>query len=164
MEYQLQSYITWPVLNKVSVTSNCHNSILIHGRAKTEITYSSDLLYHCLQTHDSKNTIEAASYLFFGEMLAKLGRALCTALQNKPQHTISGMINNMSGSRGGTGGPEPPPLLKNHKNTGFPSNVDLDPLKITKLPNQHSMVGHYRRFAVGRWWLTFYGISILSPS
>ena len=33
--------------------------------------------------------------------------------------------------------------LKNHKNIGFPSNIDLDTLKITKLPSQHSMVGHY---------------------
>ena len=35
--------------------------------------------------------------------------------------------------------------LKNHKNIGFPSNNDPDPLNITKLPSQHSMVGHYRR-------------------
>ena len=33
---------------------------------------------------------------------------------------------------------------KNHKNIGFPSNIDADPLKITKLPSQHSMVGCYR--------------------
>ena len=33
--------------------------------------------------------------------------------------------------------------LKNHKNIGFPSNIDPDSLKITKLPSQHSMVGHY---------------------
>ena len=26
---------------------------------------------------------------------------------------------------------------------GFPTNIDLDHLKITKLPSQHSMVGHY---------------------
>ena len=31
--------------------------------------------------------------------------------------------------------------LKNHKNIGFPNNVDRDPLKITKLPGQHSMAG-----------------------
>ena len=34
--------------------------------------------------------------------------------------------------------------LKSHKNIGFPSNIDSDPLKSTKLPSQHSMVGHYR--------------------
>ena len=41
--------------------------------------------------------------------------------------------------------------LKNHKNIGFPSNIDPDPLKITKLSSQHSMVCHYRqwRFADG---------------
>ena len=39
----------------------------------------------------------------------------------------------------GTGAPQ-----KNHKNIGFLSNTGLDPLKITKLPNQHSMLGHHR--------------------
>ena len=29
--------------------------------------------------------------------------------------------------------------LKNHKFIGFPSNTSPDPLKITKLPSQHSM-------------------------
>ena len=33
--------------------------------------------------------------------------------------------------------------LKNHKNIGFLSNTGLDPLKITKLPSQHSMLGHH---------------------
>ena len=36
--------------------------------------------------------------------------------------------------------------LKNHWNIGFPSNIDPDPLNITKLPSQHSMVGHYRQW------------------
>ena len=49
----------------------------------------------------------------------------------------------------GTGGPDPSPL-KNHKNIGFPSNIDLDPPK--KLPSQHSMVGQQSN------------ISTLSPS
>ena len=41
----------------------------------------------------------------------------------------------MGGSRGGTGGLEPPPL-KNHNHIGFPSNTGPDPLKnhkVTKL-------------------------------
>ena len=37
---------------------------------------------------------------------------------------------------GGGGGPDP---LKNHKFKGFPINAGPDPLKITKLPSQHSM-------------------------
>ena len=49
----------------------------------------------------------------------------------------------MRGSRVGTGGPDPPPL-KNHKNKGFLSNTGPDPLKIEKLPSQHSMLGHHR--------------------
>ena len=43
----------------------------------------------------------------------------------------------------GTGGPDVP-HLKNHKNKGFLSNTGLDPLKITKLQSQHSMLGHHR--------------------
>ena len=38
----------------------------------------------------------------------------------------------MGGSRGGDRGSGPP--LKNHRNIEFPSNIDLDPLKITRLP------------------------------
>ena len=38
-----------------------------------------------------------------------------------------------------------PPLLKNHKNKGFLSNTGLDPLKITKLPSKHSILGHHRQ-------------------
>ena len=43
---------------------------------------------------------------------------------------------------GGSGDPDPPPL-KIHKNIGFLSNIGLDPLKITKLPSQHLMLGHH---------------------
>ena len=39
-------------------------------------------------------------------------------------------------------GPPPPP--KNHTNIGFLSITGLDPLKNTKLPNQHSMLRHHR--------------------
>ena len=49
----------------------------------------------------------------------------------------------MCRSRGGTGGPDPPPL-ENYKNIGFLSNTSPDPLKITKLPINHSMLGHLR--------------------
>ena len=45
----------------------------------------------------------------------------------------------MGGSRGG-GGLDP---TENHKKR-FLSNTDQDPLKITKLPSQHSMLGCYR--------------------
>ena len=41
----------------------------------------------------------------------------------------------------GTGGPDP---LENYSNIGFLSNTGTDPLKITKLPIQHSMLGHHR--------------------
>ena len=47
------------------------------------------------------------------------------------------------GGGGGQGFQTPPPL-KNHKNIGFLSNTGPDPLTITKLPSQHSMLGHHR--------------------
>ena len=43
------------------------------------------------------------------------------------------------GGGGGAGGQDP---LKIHKNVGSPSNIGLDPLKITKLLSQHKMLGH----------------------
>ena len=42
---------------------------------------------------------------------------------------------------GGTGGPDRP--LKNHQNIGFLSNTGPDPLKVRKLPNRYSMLGHH---------------------
>ena len=36
------------------------------------------------------------------------------------------------------------PPLENYKNIGFLSNTGPVPLKITKLPIQHSMLGHQR--------------------
>ena len=43
---------------------------------------------------------------------------------------------------GQIGGPDPPPF-KNHNNIEFLNNTGPDPLKITKLPSQHSMLGHH---------------------
>ena len=37
-----------------------------------------------------------------------------------------------------------PPPPENYKNIGFLSNTGPDSLKITKLPIQHSMLGHHR--------------------
>ena len=37
----------------------------------------------------------------------------------------------------------PPPSPKNHKAIGFLSNTGRDPIKITKSPSQHSMLGHH---------------------
>ena len=43
------------------------------------------------------------------------------------------LVHSMRGSRGDTGGPDPPPL-KNHKNIGFFfSNTGPDPLKNRKV-------------------------------
>ena len=47
----------------------------------------------------------------------------------------------MGRSRGRPGGPLP--SLRNYKNIGFLSNTGPDPLKIAKLPSQHSILGHY---------------------
>ena len=46
--------------------------------------------------------------------------------------------------KGGQGVWTPPLHPKNHKNIGFLSNSGPDPLKITKLPSQHSMLGHHQ--------------------
>ena len=48
------------------------------------------------------------------------------------------------GSRGRGWGSWPPSPLKNNKNKGVLSNTGPDPLKITKLPSQHWMLGHPR--------------------
>ena len=45
---------------------------------------------------------------------------------------------------GGGGEQRSGPTLKNHKIIGFLSNTGLDPLKISKLSSQHSMLGHHR--------------------
>ena len=45
---------------------------------------------------------------------------------------------------GGGQGVRPHPPWKITKNIGFLSNTGLDPLKITKLLFQHSMLGHHR--------------------
>ena len=51
----------------------------------------------------------------------------------------------MRGSRGGGwGGQGILTPLENYKNIGFLSNTGPDPLKITKLQSQHSMLGHQR--------------------
>ena len=45
---------------------------------------------------------------------------------------------------GTQGVPDPPPPPEKSKNIGFLSKAGPVPLKITKLPNQHSMLGHHR--------------------
>ena len=62
------------------------------------------------------------------------------------------------------------PPLKNYKNIGFLSNTGPDPLKLTKLPSQHSMLGHHRHASetpfngvslAGRWWPVYICIWII---
>ena len=47
----------------------------------------------------------------------------------------------MRGFRGGGLGVRSPP--ENHKNIGYLKITGPDPLKITKLPSQHSMLGYH---------------------
>ena len=56
---------------------------------------------------------------------------------------FSKVLNHVCGSIGG-GGQEVRTPLENYKNKGFLSNTAPDPLKITKLPSQHSMLGHHQ--------------------
>ena len=48
------------------------------------------------------------------------------------------------GGGGGGGGQGVRTPMKNNKNIGFLSKSGRDPLEITKLSNQHSMLGHYQ--------------------
>ena len=63
----------------------------------------------------------------------------------------------MGGSRGGGGAAGPDP-----QNIGFPSNIDPDPLNITKLPSQHSMLGHYRHASETQFQWRFAGRPIIA--
>ena len=57
--------------------------------------------------------------------------------------------------------------MKNHKNIGFLSNTGPDPIKITKLTSQDSMLGHYRHASetlAGRLWLAYSVFYPLSPN
>ena len=69
---------------------------------------------------------------------------------------------------GGTRGPDPPPPKKS-QNIGFLNNTGLDPLKITKLPTQHSITStpakrHLNGASLaGWWWPAYSGIWILPP-
>ena len=74
---------------------------------------------------------------------------------------------------GGQGSGPHPTSPKNHKNIVFFSNTGPDPMKITKLPSQHSMLGCHQhaselplkwRFAGGPHWPAFSGILILSST
>ena len=61
---------------------------------------------------------------------------------------------------GGTGGSGSP--LKNHKNIGFLSKNGLDPLKITKISSQHSMLGHHRHASDDGPLIVVFGTSLSS--
>ena len=54
-----------------------------------------------------------------------------------------GMVHHARIQRGDRGSGPPPPTEK-YKNIGFHSNTGSDPLKITNLQSQHSMLGHHR--------------------
>ena len=90
-----------------------------------------------------------------------------------PQYKLG--IQKHAGFRRGDGGGQGvrTPLLKNHKNIGFPSNTGPDPLKFSqflKLWSHHSMLGHnwYASengvLLAGQCWPAFSGIWILSSS
>ena len=76
----------------------------------------------------------------------------------------------MCGSRGGGGAGLSGRPLENYENIGFLSNTAPDPLKITKLPIQHSMLGHHLIIGcqnlndvslAGRGWPVYGGIRII---
>ena len=74
------------------------------------------------------------------------------ALSVNAQHNVPFLCDRHSEIQrggGGLGGEGVWTPLKNHKNIGFSSNIGPDPLKISKLPSQHSMLGHHRHASEG---------------
>ena len=67
----------------------------------------------------------------------------------------------MRRSIGETGGQNPPPPLKNHKNIGFLSNTVPDPLKFSNSQSQHLMLGHHRHASAAPLKWRFSGGSIM---
>ena len=77
-----------------------------------------------------------------------------------------------AGPEEGGGGAQGPDPTEKIQKLGFLSNTGPDPLKITKLPSQHSMLGHQRhatetpfklRFTDGPVMARLRGILIISP-
>ena len=76
---------------------------------------------------------------------------MLTLKRNSRSRSWNGMISGrlrldihariQRGGGQGSGHPPPPEKLQKYR---IPSNIDLDSLKITKLPSQHSMLGHHR--------------------
>ena len=64
--------------------------------------------------------------------------------------------------KGGGQGFRTPTPLKNHKFIGFLINTGPVSLKITKLPSQHSTVGHYRPASETPFQWRFAGRSIIT--
>ena len=72
--------------------------------------------------------------------------------------------------RGGGRGSGPPLPLKNHKNIGFPSNIDPSPLKSQSYQASIQWWAidtpakrHFKGVSLmGRWWSIFSGVSVLS--
>ena len=64
---------------------------------------------------------------------------ICQIMWPLPSFIIHVLIQRRGGGQGIWA-----PHLKNHKNIEFLSNIGLYPLKITKLPSQHSMLGQHR--------------------
>ena len=101
-------------------------------------------MFHCFTSNNS-HCMKCKLMPVTGA-IRKLLYDLCVCTGDNTFAKAHGLSSHTMGDPewGKTGGPDPPPPLKNHKNIGFPSNIDLDPLKITRLPSQHSIVGHYR--------------------
>ena len=65
-------------------------------------------------------------------------------------------------AEGGGPGDRTPPPLKNHKYIGFLSNTGPDPLKITKLPSQHSILGYHRHASETPFQWRFAGVPMMA--
>ena len=73
-----------------------------------------------------------------------LSKSLIKGHPRQVSNCLSAWADPEGGTQGGGQGVRTPPPLKNQKNIGFLSNSGPDPLKIRKLPNQQSMLGHHQ--------------------
>ena len=95
------------------------------------------------QGHNSKswdlalNSVSALYLLHPGRIFIKLSSNVHHSKWMCKTHDS----NHVRIQRGGQGVRTP---LENYKNIGFLSNTGPDPLRITKLPSQYSMLGHHR--------------------
>ena len=96
--------------------------------------------------------------------LAMIDRGVARTMEYLPTSKCDSLNQAIGGSRVGDSGSGPPaaPPTKKYKNIGFLSNTGQDPLKITKLQSQRSMLGHHRHSSETPFKWRFAGVPMLA--